>query len=268
MSKFKDLFSVKCPIIGMIHVQALPGTPKNHLTPNQIIEKALSEAHLLKESGIDALMIENMHDVPYLKKDVGPEVTALMSTIGFEVKRQSNLPCGIQILSSANEQALAAAQAGNLDFIRAEGFAYGHLADEGYIDACAGPLLRYRKQIGADHISILTDVKKKHSSHAITSDVSLEDTAKACEFFLSDGIVITGAHTAMPADPDEIRLVREDVNIPIIAGSGVDISNVDQFLPICDGLIVGSHFKMDGHWANDLDGERIERFMGEVNGMR
>lgn len=49
-----------------------------------------------------------------------------------------------------------------LDFIRAEGFVFSHVADEGLLNACAGDLLRYRKQIGAEHVKIFTDIKKKH----------------------------------------------------------------------------------------------------------
>lgn len=42
------------------------------------------------------------------------------------------------------------------------------MADEGFLNACAGDLLRYRKQIGAEHVQIFTDIKKKHrlDSHA------------------------------------------------------------------------------------------------------
>lgn len=60
-----------------------------------------------------------------------------------------------------------------MDFIPAEGFVFSHVADEGVMNSCAGELLRYRKQIGAENIQIYTDVKKKHSSHAITADISL-----------------------------------------------------------------------------------------------
>lgn len=49
-----------------------------------------------------------------------------------------------------------------LDFIRAEGFVFSHVADEGILNACAGDLLRYRKQIGAERVQIYTDIKKKH----------------------------------------------------------------------------------------------------------
>lgn len=50
----------------------------------------------------------------------------------------------------------------DFDFVRAEGYVFAHVADEGLIDGCAGSLLRYRKRIGADHIAVITDVKKKH----------------------------------------------------------------------------------------------------------
>src|ERR1035437_8030402 len=108
-------------IIGMVHISALPGTPM-HTQPFQIIVKqAIHEARLLQDAGVDALMIENMHDVPYLKKDVGPEIVACMTAIAVELRREIHLPIGIQILAAANQQALAVAQAANLDFIRAEG---------------------------------------------------------------------------------------------------------------------------------------------------
>lgn len=68
----------------------------------------------------------------------------------------------LQILAAANQEAIAVAQASNFQFIRAEGYVFGHVADEGYIDACAGKLLRYRKLIGAQDICIFTDIKKKH----------------------------------------------------------------------------------------------------------
>ena len=97
-----------------------------------------------------------------------------------------------QVLASGNCQALAIAKVCDLQFIRAEGFVFGHVADEGYTDACAGQVIRYRKQIDCEHVAIFTDVKKKHCSHAITDDLTLLEIAKAAQFFMSDGIIITG----------------------------------------------------------------------------
>jgi len=68
----------------------------------------------------------------------------------------------ILLYAGANKEAMTVAQAVGAQFIRAEGFVFSHVADEGWIDACAGELLRYRRNIGADNILVFTDVKKKH----------------------------------------------------------------------------------------------------------
>ena len=196
----------------MIHVGALPGTPQNIYSVERIIEKVLQESSILKEEGVDAIMIENMHDRPYLNKHVGREVTAVMTAVACALKKETKLPLGIQILAGANKDAIAVALAAGLEFIRAEGFVFGHLADEGWMNSDAGELLRYRKKIGAENIQIFTDIKKKHSSHAVSSDISLVETAKAAEFFLSDGLIITGKATGEKALVEEVEAVKELLN--------------------------------------------------------
>lgn len=107
-------------------------------------------------------MIENMHDTPYVKKNLGPEIISAMSVLGYEVKSKINLPCGLQILAAANKEALGVCKAAGLDFVRVEGYVYSHVADEGLIDGSAGEILRYRRSINADEIMIFADIKKKH----------------------------------------------------------------------------------------------------------
>jgi uncharacterized protein len=258
----------KKTIIGMIHVEPLPGTPKFKGNMAEITAKAKAEAVLYKEAGIDVIAIENMHDVPYLNKKVGPEVTAAMAVVGYEVKNVTGLPCGVQVLAGANKEALAVAAAAGLDFIRGEGFVFGHVADEGYIDANAGETLRYRRQIGAEHILVLTDIKKKHSSHAVTADVDIAETAHAAEFFLSDGVIVTGVATGQEASLEELQEVKAAVQIPVLVGSGVTMENVERYLAVADALIIGSYFKRDGHWTQTVDVERVRDFMERVNKLR
>ena len=254
-------------IIGMIHVDALPGTPQFGGDMAQVIATARQEAIQYKKAGIDVLMIENMHDVPF-DRNIGPEITAAMAVLGYEVKQATGLRCGIQLLAAANTQALGAAVAAGLDFVRAEGFVFGHLADEGYIDGCAADMLRYRRQIGADNILVLTDIKKKHSSHAITADVDIVETAHAAEFFLSDGVIVTGVATGTEANLEELAQVKNAVNIPVLVGSGVTEANVNRYLAVADALIIGSYFKVDGYWANGVDSERVNALMKHVNTLR
>lgn len=268
MQKFRSIFKKEKPVIGMVHVGALPGTPKYKLQSQQIIDEALKEARIYKRAGIDSIMIENMHDIPYIKDGVGHEVSSLMSVIAYLIKQETKLPVGLQILAGANIEALAVAKASSIDFIRAEGFVFAHTADEGIIEAQAGDLLRYRKHIDADNIAVFTDIKKKHSSHAITQDVSLLDTAKAARFFLSDGVIITGSHTGEAASIDELKVLKENLDFPIIVGSGVTQDNVSNYIPICDAMIIGSYFKKEGYWENELSYERVTNFMELISKVR
>lgn len=260
-----NLFNLHKPIIGMIHVDALPGTPKYKGSTKAIIEKAKSEALLYQSLGVPALMIENMHDVPYLNRNVGPEITALMTIILHEIKKQIDLPLGIQILAGANKDAMAAAHSAGADFIRAEGFVFAHVADEGIFNSDAGELLRYRKQIGAENILIFTDIKKKHSSHSITADTDIVDTAKAAEFFLSDGVIITGSSTGSEPSLEEIKSVKEKIGIHVLAGSGITAENIKAYYEYCDALIIGSYFKQEGKWFNPIDPDRVKMVLDMIN---
>lgn len=255
------LFNIEKPIIGMIHVDALPGTPKYKGNIKTIIEKAVKEAETYISLGIPILMIENMHDVPYLNRKVGSEIVAAMSIIMYELKNNFTVPLGVQILAGANKEAISAAYTSGSDFIRAEGFVFAHVADEGTFNSDAGELLRYRKQIGADNVLIFTDIKKKHSSHSITADTDIAETAKAAEFFLSDGVIVTGNSTGAEPSIKELEQVKAKVSIPVLAGSGITAENIANYKNYCDAFIIGSYFKEEGKWQNPLDKQRITKFV-------
>ncbi|MCP4590373.1 MAG: BtpA/SgcQ family protein [bacterium] len=256
-------------IVGMIHVRALPGTPYHRGAAADITGVAAEEARVLADAGCDALMIENMHDRPYLNRSVGPEIVAMMTAAGIAVRAAADLPLGVQILAGANREALATAQACDATFIRAEGFAFAHVADEGLMaNADAGELLRYRRRIGAEDIAIIADVKKKHSSHAITADLDLAEAAKATEFFGADGVVITGVATGQPSDPEDVRTAKSAVRIPVAIGSGLTPDNLERYWPHADAFIIGSYFKRDGLWSNPIDPPRLTALMQTVQRLR
>src|SRR5881409_9934 len=82
-------------------------------------------------------------------------------------------------------------------------------AGAGLIEGCAGHLLRKRKELGCEHIKVFADVKKKHCSHALTGDLDIVDEVKQAEFFLVDGVIVTGARTTEPPDLAELRRVKQ-----------------------------------------------------------
>jgi membrane complex biogenesis BtpA family protein len=249
-------------LIGMLHLRALPGAPRYAQSLDEIAATAVEEARLYREHGFDALMIENMHDLPYMRGAVPPETVAAMTAIGREVRREVPLPLGVQVLAGANREALAVAHACGASFIRAEAFVFAHVADEGWMDACAGDLLRARRAMGAEGVAIFADIKKKHSAHAVTADVSLADTAKAAVFNLADGVIVTGTSTGEEAEPSDVTAVVKAVRAPVLVGSGLTPANVARY-GAAHGFIVGSSVKTDGLWSNALDSARV-RAMAEA----
>lgn len=98
------------------------------------------------------------------------------------------------------------------------------------------------------------------SSHAITADVSISETARAAEFFLSDGVVMTGVSTGERVDNEEFEAVLNTVSVPVIIGSGATAENIHQFRS-SDAIIVGSYFKHGGVWWNEISEERVSALM-------
>jgi membrane complex biogenesis BtpA family protein len=264
----QELFTNIKPVVGVIHVGALPGTPASKLCVEELTELAAREAAVYRDAGVDGLMVENMHDVPYLRGRVGPEIVAAMAVIARAVKSESRLPLGVQILAGANKEAMSVAHAAGLDYVRVEGFAFAHVADEGLIQSSAAELLRFRKLIGAERVRVWADVKKKHSSHAITADVSLGETAAAAEFMRADAVIVTGGVTGEPPRAGDVREAKSHCRLPVLLGSGVTPSNVAEFYEDADGFIVGSYFKDGGVWSNTVDPSRVARLTDAVVKLR
>ena len=248
--------------IGMIHLKALPGSPNWQGSMQDIIDLAMQDAEYLLEGGCDALIVENMNDLPYLKGYVYPETIAAMSIV-VEHIMSLKAYTGIQVLAGANKEALAIASVTGASFIRAEGFAYAHVADEGWIDACAGELLRTRKSLSAN-VQIWADVQKKHAAHTITNDVPLSDLAKGTKFCGADALVVTGTSTGEETSLDDIKKVKL-AQLPTIVGSGVTNKNIQNLAKYADALIVGSWLKKDGNWTNPVSLNRVKTLKKLLN---
>jgi membrane complex biogenesis BtpA family protein len=255
------MFSSRKPVVAMVHVGALPGTPAGGAPLRELEAQAVAECAVYREAGVHGVALENMHDVPYLRGGVGPEITAAMTVLAQAVREASGLPCGIQILAGANLEALAVAHAAGLDFVRVEGFAYAHVADEGIIESSAAALLRFRRHIGAERVQVWADVKKKHASHALTADVGIGETAAAAEFMRADAVIVTGSATGEHPTEGDVAEVRGRCRLPLYLGSGITADNLERYWAGADGFVVGSAFKTDGRWSEAVDPRRVERFM-------
>ncbi len=241
-------------LVGMVHLKPLPGSAGWAGDMSAVIDAAARDAEALLEGGCDGVVVENMGDVPYLRAHVHPETVAAMTLATARVVL-FGVPVGVQILAGANREALGVAVAAGAGFVRAEAFAYAHVADEGWLEASAGELLRARRALGAE-VAIWADVRKKHAAHAVTADLSLADIAKGTAFCGADALVVTGAATGEATDPADVAEARA-AGLPVVVGSGVDPDNAAGLG--ADALVVGSWIKVSGDWRNPVDVRRVRR---------
>lgn len=245
----------------MIAVRALPGSPLYKGDDRAIVREALSDLERYVAAGVDAIVLENSHDLPYVKPPLDPKAVSLMTRVAKKIRKRFKGPIGLQMLEAANKTALCVAHAADLDFLRVEGYVFAHLGGAGLIEGCAGKLLRQRKKLRCEHIKIFGDVKKKHCSHALTGDLDITDVVKQSEFFLVDGVIVTGPRTGESPDLRELQRVKKIARVPVLIGSGLTPENIASYLPWADGFIVGSCLRENGDFLGRLQVSRLKAFV-------
>jgi len=266
----QEIFSISKPIIGMIHLKPLPGSPhyKGGSLDN-VVEYALKEVKTYKEGGIDGLIVENGWDLPFSKpEDIGHETSAAMTYITKSIIEETDLPVGINVLANGAIPALAIAKATGAPFIRVNQWVNAYVANEGIIEGASAKALRYRTKIKGEDIKIFTDVHVKHGSHSIVADRSLKDMTHDAVFFDSDVLIATGSRTGDETDTSEIQGIKEHTDLPVITGSGLTSKNAQKILKFADGSIVGSWLKKDNCWWKEVDINRVKELMEEVYKIR
>lgn len=242
-------------LVGMVHLRPLPGSAGWQGDLGAVVDAAAADAEALVRGGCDALLVENMGDAPYLRGAVAPETLAAMVAAALPLRR-FGLPLGVQVLAGAWAESLGLAVAVGAAFLRVEAFVYGHLADEGWMDACAGPLLRRRAALGA-RVAVWADIQKKHAAHAASADLGLAGWARGAAFCGADAVVVTGAETGAPTAAADAAAARAG-GLPVAAGSGVTAENAGEIAPFVDAVIVGTALKRGGDWRGPVEVARVE----------
>ena len=248
-------------LAAMIAVLPLPGSPLYDGDDQRVIDQALADLDIYKESGVDSILLENDHDLPYIQPPLDEKGIALMTEISKEARKRFNGPIGIQMLEAANITSLEIAAEADLDYIRVEAFVFAHVGGSGIINGSGGKILRRRKEIKAEHIKVFADVKKKHGSHSLTIDLDIKDEIMQAEFFLADGVIVTSQFTGLHPDKNDVIKAKNATKLPVLIGSGMNVNNIADYLPLADGFIVGSYFRKDGKFLEKLEPERLNRFM-------
>lgn len=256
--------------IGVIHCPPLPGAPRHDGTSMEAIyDRAMRDAEEYAAGGIDGLIIENHGDVPFLRPDdIGPETSSAMAVITDRIRRQLDVPLGINVLANAPVHALAVAKTAGAAFIRVNQWANAYIANEGFLNGEAALAVRYRAKIDAGDVAIFADSHVKHGAHAITADRTIEELTRDLEFFDADAVIATGHRTGDTATAEELRTIANATILPVLVGSGVRVDNVSEILSVADGVIIGSSLKEGGVWWGPVDRNQVTEFVKVVNELR
>ncbi len=248
------------PMIGMVHLLALPGAPLWQGSLQQVLDRACADAGACEAAGFDAVLVENYGDMPFCASSVEPHTVAAMTWIVTQLKGELAIPLGVNVLRNDWRAALAVASTCGGSFIRVNVHSGVMVTDQGVISGNAHDCLRYRATLDAADIGIFADVWVKHGQPLAASADLVESGRDILYRGLADAIIITGRSTGVTARIEEIAQLRQGLPAAaIIAGSGVNEDNLEPLVPLVDAIIVGTGVKHGQITVNPVSRDRAER---------
>ena len=268
-ASLQAIFKTHKPLIGMVHLLPLPGSPRyGDDGISRVLNAAVHDARALKDGGVDGLLIENYGDSPFKPAPTDPETVASMTMIGRDILREIDLPMGVNVLRNGALAALAIAHTIGARFIRVNVLTESLVTDQGIINGCAHDLMRYRKQLGAVDVQVYADVRVKHAAPIISRPIE-ETSRDMAHRANADALIVTGPHTGAEPDRDQLRRVKESVpDRPVLIGSGLTSQNASQLLRDADGAIVGTSLKENGIVEGPIDQMRVRELVESIARLR
>lgn len=258
MMTFDRIFSR--PLIGVLHLLPLPGSPLYGGAMDPIRERMLTEAKTLRDNGVQGLILENFGDAPFFPESVPVETVAAMAALAQELRREVDLPLGINVLRNDGEAAMAIATVTGASFIRVNVYMHASIGDQGLLQGRSYAIRRLKEHLKSE-VLIFADVAVKHASPLGTRRLE-DEVHDLSERGLLDALIVSGACTGGACSPDDLQVVKAHSQLPVLIGSGVTVENASDYAA-ADGWIVGSCLKEAGLVANPVDPERV-RILSEA----
>ena len=261
------LFGVEKPVIGMCHLQALPGDPKYDQIRGLagVVESARADLMALQDGGVNAVMFSNEFSLPYLTKVDGITVAAMARVI-TELNPQLEIPFGVNVLWDPMAS-LDLAMATDASFVR-EIFTGVYASDFGLWNTNCGQVIRHQHAIGAQHVRLLFNIVPEAASYLGHRDIG--DIARSTVFNTEpDGLCVSGLTAGKETSSQTLRIVKQAVpDTPVFANTGVNAANVIEQLSIADGAVIGTAFKEDADTWKPVDPVRVKTLMAQVQTLR
>lgn len=253
-----NLFEHTRPIIGMVHLRPLPESPGFDGDLDAIYAQAGVDAQALLAAGVDALIVENLGDEPYLIGEPTAAQMAVMANAAAHIRVMTDKPLGINVQFNAWQAEIALAYACRAQFVRVEVFVDTVISAQGTVQPCSAQITRYRKQLGAD-VQLWADVQTKYTQNVLPQAIT--QSALDAQAAGASVLIVTGAATGQATPLEAVAEVKGAVSVPVVVGSGTTTANVGHVLQIADGAIVGSALKVGGRAENPVSAETARTFM-------
>jgi hypothetical protein len=247
-------------LIGMVHLPPLPGSPRFEGDLDSVIAFSVRDAHVLKQAGFPALMIENFGDAPFFPDQVAPITVAAMTRAVATIAEAAGLPIGVNVLRNDALAALAIAAATGAAMIRVNVLTGLMNTDQGPIVGKAAEVARQR-QTDCPEVAILADVFVKHATppFGLTIEQAALDT---WERGGADALIVSGTGTGAAPDLEEAARLRKAVpDAKIFVGSGASAATLGALAEVADGAIVGSSLKANGRISDQVDPDRARELV-------
>ncbi len=256
-------FGNRKPVIAMAHFPPLPGAPLYDAGTGMdgILDYVSRDLENLQDGGVDCIMFGNEGDRPYLL-NASPESLAAMAAAIGTLKDMLKVPFGVNYLWDPLATVALGVATGAV-FAR-EIFTGVYDSDMGLWQPDAAKAVRLRHNLGRGDMKLLFNVNAEFASPIGTRPIEMR--AKSAVFSsLADVILVSGPMTGQPVDGSDLRRVKGAVgDTPVFANTGVNKNNIADILSVADGVIIGTHLKVDGDTWNPVDLERVKRFMDSV----
>ncbi|HTF57184.1 MAG TPA: BtpA/SgcQ family protein [Planctomycetota bacterium] len=246
------------PLIGVVHLEALPGAPRARRTVDELLSLALRDAEAWVRGGADGLIVENFGDAPFAPDRVDPQVPAILAIVAREARARFRLPVGINVLRNDARSALAAALAAGASFVRVNVHTGAMETDQGIVQGRADETLRYRRALDAK-VAIFADVFVKHAAPLFRATPG-RAAADAVLRGQADALLVTGDATGDEADPARLAEVKRAApRTPVLVASGITPGNVERYAA-ADGFVVGTWAKRNGR----VDAKRVRELVAAI----
>ena len=260
-----NLTAAPKPIVGMVHLPALPGSPLYDAAGGMtaIRDWVRRDLAALQEGGIHAVMFCNENDRPY-RLDADVASVAALADVVASVRGELSVPFGVDVLWDPTAT-LAVAAATGAAFAR-EIFTGAFAGDFGVWVRSAGDAFRYRRAIGAEGVRLLFNINAEFA--APLAPRPLAEVARSVLFSSSpDALCVSGPITGQPVDASSLADVAAAVRnsgVPVLVNTGFRAELAADLLRHADGAIVGSSLKVDGVTWNRVDPARVRALMRAV----